>query len=123
MWSGAAVAYTDGSGAEPQSKVRGQARPDVLYKCVTAHTSQEGWEPSQTPALWAAVNEEQAGTLDDPIPAVRGMEYFQGRYYRDPEDGKTYLCTRDDDARPGSGIVLQYLPHELAGQYFEEVAP
>ena len=24
-----------------------------VYKCVQAHTSQDGWEPSQTPALWA----------------------------------------------------------------------
>lgn len=25
---------------------------DKLYRCVQAHTSQEGWEPSVTPALW-----------------------------------------------------------------------
>lgn len=25
----------------------------TLYKCVQAHTSQEGWTPDQTPALWA----------------------------------------------------------------------
>lgn len=26
-----------------------------LYKCVQAHTSQEGWEPPATPALWTEV--------------------------------------------------------------------
>lgn len=26
-----------------------------LYRCVQAHTSQEGWEPENTPALWAMV--------------------------------------------------------------------
>ena len=26
-----------------------------LYKCVQAHTSQEGWNPAVTPALWAEV--------------------------------------------------------------------
>lgn len=26
-----------------------------LYKCVQAHTSQEGWEPPVIPALWAEV--------------------------------------------------------------------
>lgn len=26
-----------------------------LYKCVQAHTSQEGWEPDKTPALWTEV--------------------------------------------------------------------
>lgn len=28
---------------------------DKLYKCVQAHTSQEGWEPNLTPALWTEV--------------------------------------------------------------------
>jgi len=28
---------------------------DKLYKCVQAHTSQEGWEPDVTPALWTEV--------------------------------------------------------------------
>lgn len=26
-----------------------------LYKCVQAHTSQEGWEPPNVPALWAEI--------------------------------------------------------------------
>lgn len=25
---------------------------DKLYRCIQAHTSQDGWEPSNTPALW-----------------------------------------------------------------------
>lgn len=61
-----------------------------------------------------------AGTQDDPITAARGMEYTYGLYYRDPEDGLVYLCERIGEAEGGK-IVLQYLPHELAGQYFEEV--
>lgn len=28
---------------------------DKLYKCVQAHTTQEGWEPDKTPALWTEV--------------------------------------------------------------------
>lgn len=28
---------------------------EKLYRCVQAHTSQEGWEPDKTPALWAEV--------------------------------------------------------------------
>ena len=27
----------------------------VLYKCVQAHTSQDGWEPESAPSLWAKV--------------------------------------------------------------------
>lgn len=89
----------------------------VLYKCRQAHTSQEGWNPSRTPALWVVVDVEHAGTQYDPIPASRGMEYEYGKYYLDQEDGKTYLCERIGEAAGGK-IVLQYLPHELVGQYF-----
>ena len=52
-----------------------------------------------------------------PFPAARGMEYEYGKYYLDPEDEKTYLCKRGEET---GTIVLQYLPHELIGQYFEE---
>ena len=89
-----------------------------LYKCVQAHTSQALWEPAATPALWVVIDVTHAGTQDDPIPASRGMEYEYGKYYLDSEDGKTYKCERIGEAAGGK-IVLQYLPHELLGQYFE----
>ena len=88
-----------------------------LYKCQQAHTSQEGWKPSATPALWVVVDVTHAGTQDDPIPASRGMEYTYGLYYLDSEDGKTYKCERIGEAAGGK-ITLQYLPHELIGNYF-----
>ena len=52
------------------------------------------------------------------LPAARGMEYEYGKYYLDPEDEKTYLCKRGEET---GSIVLYYMPHELIGQYFEEV--
>lgn len=88
-----------------------------LYKCRQAHTSQEGWKPAATPALWVVVDITHAGTQADPIPAARGMEYEYGKYYLDSEDGKTYKCERTGEAAGGK-IVLQYLPHELVGNYF-----
>ena len=91
-----------------------------VYKCRQAHTSQADWTPDKTPALWAVIDAEHAGTQDDPIPASRGMEYEYGKYYLDSEDGKTYKCERIGEAAGGK-IVLQYLPHELVGQYFTEV--
>ena len=92
----------------------------TLYKCVQAHTSQADWTPDKTPALWAVVSKGQTGTVDDPIDAARGMEYTYGLYYKDPEDGKTYLCERTGEPSGGT-VVLQFLPHELIGLYFEEV--
>ena len=106
------VAY----GGEGQASI--VRRPDgQLYRIRQAHTSQTGWEPENVPAMWTAIDKSHAGTTADPIPAVRGMEYTYGMYYLDGEDGKTYLCTRTGEAEGGK-IVLQYLPHELVGQYF-----
>lgn len=108
--------------AYPVSYIVGNRVSDggKLYKCQQAHTSQEGWKPSATPALWVVIDVTHAGTQDDPIPASRGMEYEYGKYYLDSEDGKTYKCERIGEAAGGK-IVLQYLPHELLGQYFTEV--
>ena len=102
------VAYAEGDRRSYGGKV---------YKCRQAHTSQTDWNPAATPALWVVVDVTHAGTQDDPIPAARGMEYTYGLYYLDSEDGKTYKCERTGEAAGGK-IVLQYLPHELVGNYF-----
>jgi len=128
----AAVSLSDGEAAKavelfpkweyPHDYAVGDRVGDAgkLYKCQQAHTSQEGWNPAATPALWVVVDVEHEGTQDDPIPASRGMEYEYGKYYLDSEDGKTYLCERTGEAAGGK-IVLQYLPHELVGNYFTAV--
>jgi hypothetical protein len=107
--------------AYPVSYIEGNRVSDggKLYKCRQEHTSQEGWKPSATPALWVVIDVTHAGTQDDPIPAARGMEYTYGLYYKDPEDTKLYLCERIGE-QSGNKITLQYLPHELVGQYFKE---
>ena len=92
----------------------------ILYRCVQVHASQNDWTPDSTPAMWAVIDKTHAGTLDDPIPAARGMEYEYGKYYLDGEDGKTYLCHRTGEAESGT-VVLQYMPHELVGHYFVKV--
>lgn len=85
------------------------------------HTTQANWPPHNTPAMWTIIDLEHAGTQDDPIPAARGMEYTYGLYYKDPEDTKLYLCERTGE-QAGGKIVLQYLPHELVGNYFKAVS-
>ena len=67
--------------------------------------------------VYKAMQEKGLIKQDDPIPAARGMEYEYGKYYLDSEDGKTYKCERIGEAAGGK-IVLQYLPHELVGNYF-----
>ena len=41
-------------------------------------------------------------------------------YRKKVVNGKTYLCQRTGEAAGGT-IVLQYMPHELIGNYFTEV--
>ena len=89
-----------------------------LYKCVQAHTTQADWTPDVTRALWTVIDVTHAGTLDDPIPAVAGMEYVYGKYYIEGET--IYICKRTGEAEGGM-IVLQFLPSQLVGQYFEVV--
>ena len=89
-----------------------------LYRCILEHSTQADWPPDLTPNMWAVIDEGHSGSAADPIPAERGMEYTYGLYYLDPEDGKTYFCQYGDSV---GTVVLHYLPHELAGIYFEEV--
>lgn len=87
---------------------------DILWECIQGHTTQENWRPgTSTASLWKVVDEEHAGTIDDPIPYVTPMELFNGKYYR--QDGVTYKCTRD------SGIPLVQDLSALVGLYVELV--
>lgn len=128
----AAVSLSDGEAASVPELITAWAYPvdyaegdrrsygGKVHKCRQAHTSQADWTPDKTPALWAVIDAEHAGTQDDPIPAARGMEYEYGKYYLDGEDGKVYLCERTGE-QAGGKITLQYLPHELIGNYFKAV--
>ena len=92
-----------------------------LYKTAQPNlTFAVNWVPGVgTESLYVRIDEQHDGDKYDPIPAARGMEYEYGKYYLDGEDGRTYLCERIGEAAGGK-IVLQYLPHELVGQYFTE---
>lgn len=85
-----------------------------LYKVVQAHTTQADWTPDITPSLWAVIDVTHSGTLEDPIPAVYGMEYTLNLYYS--EDGKIYQMTRCDET--DGTQVLYALPSALVGNYF-----
>lgn len=95
-----------------------------LYKLTCEDQTAEGtqiqadWNPADAHAIWTAIDIEHAGTIADPIPAARGMEYIKGKYYI--EGDTTYLMNREG-MQDGETVVLQYLPSELVGQYFTEV--
>lgn len=99
----AGVAYTTGYKVQHGGK---------LWRCVQAHTSQPGWEPSTaTASLWEQINETHDGTLEAPIPYSGNMALEAGKYYI--QDYTIYLCTRDT-------VNPVYNPlAELVGLYVE----
>lgn len=84
-----------------------------LWRCIQAHTSQEGWEPENAASLREGINETHAGTLYDPIPYEGNMALVAGLYYI--QDGATYLCNRDT-VNPVYNALS-----ELVGLYVEMV--
>ena len=69
-------------------------RSGKLWRCVQAHTSQTGSEPSiNTASLWEQICESHDGTLADPIPYSGNMALESGKYYI--QDYVIYKCTRD----------------------------
>ena len=88
-----------------------------LYRCYNAISANPTWRPSVTPAHWECVTVGEDGTIDNPITAAAGMRYFKGLYYA--EGDAVYLCIRDDTN--GVGTILQYLPSQLEGSYFQKV--
>lgn len=108
-------------GAEIAQGVRVR-HTDILWKCIQKHNKQANWAPSiHTASIWTAINEEHAGTIDDPIPVPEQLtkfEYEWGKYYL--ENGVKYLCNRDKGV-PGEKYELSYKPSQLVGHYFEIV--
>ena len=83
-----------------------------LFRCLQAHTSQTGWEPSTaTASLWEEICESHDGTLYDPIPYSGNMALEAGKYYI--QDYVIYLCNRNT-------VNPVYNPlAELVGLYVE----
>ena len=84
-----------------------------LWRCIQAHTSQEGWEPENAASLWEGIDETHDGTLADPIPYEGNMALTADLYYS--QDGKVYKCTRDT-VNPVYNTLA-----ELVGLYVEMV--
>lgn len=95
-------AYTAGYKAQNNGK---------LWRCLQAHTSQDGWEPENAASLWEEICETHDGTLYDPIPYDGNMALSAGLYYI--QDHVIYLCTRDT----GNPVYNQLA--ELVGLYVE----
>lgn len=91
-----------------------------LYKTVSANFKfVEHWIPEVgTESIFTKIEETHAGTLEDPIPASANLEYVKGKYYI--ENGVIYLMNREGMTE-GETVVLQFVPSQLVGQYFDVV--
>lgn len=103
-------AWASGNSYSAGYKVQYSGR---LWKVIQAHTSQEGWEPGNVPALFTEITESHAGTMEDPIPYNNNMELTSGLYYS--QDGVTYRCTRS------TGQPVYNALADLVGIYVEAV--
>lgn len=73
---------------------------------------QEQYKPSiDTASLYEEINEQNQGTIDDPIPYNNNMELFEGLYYIQNE--VIYKCTRS------TGIPVFHNLSDLVGLYVE----
>lgn len=88
---------------------------DDLYKCKNKNpVFQSDWIPGKgTESLYERIDEEHAGTIDDPIPYNGNMALVNGLYY--VQDGVMYICNRDT-----VNAVYNAL-NELVGVYVEIV--
>ena len=67
----------------------------TLYKCVQGHTSQAGWEPDKTPALWTEVAKPgEIPVWKQPTGAQDAYNKGDKVHYPD-KDGPVYESTID----------------------------
>ena len=81
-----------------------------LYRCKKANPINPTWTPDVVHEYYEPVAmPTEDGTLENPITAVAGMHYEEGKYYA--EGDVIYICTRSE--------TLNFLPSALIGHYFE----
>lgn len=69
LWSAYGVTYALGN------RVR---YGDLLYKCLTAHTSQDSWTPDASPSLWVRIDDPAVEWPEWRQPATAEDAYPQG---------------------------------------------
>jgi hypothetical protein len=81
-----------------------------LYRVLQTHTVNELWKPDQYDVMFKLIDNEYLGTVRNPIPAERNMEYFKGKIYQ--YDGLLYECIKDSE------VPLYHLPYQLLDDFF-----
>lgn len=82
--------------AQPLKKDSILSDGGTLYRVVQDNTTpQEGQPPHGEGmlAVYRPIDQSHAGTAEDPVPWIYGMDCHEGTYYS--YNGKTYLCKSD----------------------------
>ena len=83
-----------------------------LWKTRQKTVIQSQYPPSiDTASIWERIDEEHAGTVEDPIPYDKTMAVYEGKYYL--HNDVMYLCIRDSEN------PLYADPEALIDNYFQ----
>lgn len=88
----------------------------LVRQVETGAEYSEAIDIADAPYTYVETDKQDVSGIE-PIPAERGMEYTYRQYYTDPEDGGLYICGVPGQESTGT-VMLDYLPHEMAGLYF-----
>ena len=66
---------------------------DRLFKALVKHTVQTNWLPTDAATVYVEINEQNKGTVEDPIPYNGNMILYANKYYS--QDNTIYKCIRD----------------------------
>lgn len=87
-------AWTAGVAYKADERIRYGGK---LFRCVQAHTAQDGWEPDTTPALWTEVAEPgEIPVWRQPTGAQDAYSKSDRVHYPDA-DGAVYVSTVDNN--------------------------
>ena len=70
---------------------------EKLYKCVQAHTSQEGWEPPVVPALWTEVARPGEIPVWKQPTGAQDADMIGDKVHYPDADGPVYVSLVDNN--------------------------
>ena len=85
---------------------------DVLYKCLTGHTSQESWAPDVSPSLWAKVLIPDPSVISEWEQPGSTNGYSKGD--KVTHNGKTWESLADNNVWEPGAIGTESLWKEVA---------
>ena len=83
-----------------------------LYRCLTAHTAQAAWTPTDAPSLWAKVLTDPSGTILPWVQPDSTNPYAKGD--KVTHNGKTWESLVDNNVWEPGAVGTESLWKEVA---------